>query len=127
MGSVIALDFETSDRWADSACALGLTKIENGVITVEHRLRFGRHVHKRNGVSVHIFHRRCVGVDFHHFFHVEGVGVKQHNRQAVRFVRGVNLPRKALRRAVLLLFRQGNRFVAHVQAVVVRTLDTTAT
>ena len=35
MGSVIALDFETSDRWADSACALGLTKIENGVITDE--------------------------------------------------------------------------------------------
>ena len=35
MGVVVALDFETSDRWADSACALGLTRIENGVITGE--------------------------------------------------------------------------------------------
>ena len=31
-GTVIALDFETADRWADSACALGLTRIENGVV-----------------------------------------------------------------------------------------------
>lgn len=31
-GTVVALDFETADRWADSACALGLTRIENGVV-----------------------------------------------------------------------------------------------
>lgn len=30
MGAVVALDFETSDRYADSACALGMTKIEGG-------------------------------------------------------------------------------------------------
>ena len=36
MGAVIALDFETSDRWPDSACALGLVRIEDGVITGEH-------------------------------------------------------------------------------------------
>lgn len=35
MGTVVALDFETSDRWADSACALGLTRIEGGVIVGE--------------------------------------------------------------------------------------------
>lgn len=29
---VVALDFETADRYPDSACALGLTKLENGVI-----------------------------------------------------------------------------------------------
>ena len=36
MGAVIALDFETSDRWPDSACALGLVRIEDGIITAEH-------------------------------------------------------------------------------------------
>ena len=35
MGIVVALDFETSDRWPDSACALGLTKIQDGVIVDE--------------------------------------------------------------------------------------------
>ena len=35
MGAVVALDFETSDRWPDSACALGLVKVENGVIVDE--------------------------------------------------------------------------------------------
>ena len=33
MGAVVALDFETSDRYADSACALGMTKIEDGVLS----------------------------------------------------------------------------------------------
>ena len=27
---VVALDFETADRWPDSACALGLTKLKDG-------------------------------------------------------------------------------------------------
>ncbi len=31
-GTVVSLDFETSDRWPDSACALGLTRIEGGEI-----------------------------------------------------------------------------------------------
>ena len=35
MGAVIALDFETSDRWPDSACALSLVRIEDGIITGE--------------------------------------------------------------------------------------------
>ena len=30
MESVVALDFETSDKYADSACALGMSRVENG-------------------------------------------------------------------------------------------------
>ena len=29
---VVALDFETADRWSDSACALGLTKLKDGAV-----------------------------------------------------------------------------------------------
>lgn len=29
---VVALDFETADRYPDSACALGMTKLKNGVL-----------------------------------------------------------------------------------------------
>lgn len=32
MSVVIALDFETADRWSDSACALGMTRIVDGRI-----------------------------------------------------------------------------------------------
>lgn len=33
MACVVALDFETSDKYADSACALGMTRVENGSVT----------------------------------------------------------------------------------------------
>lgn len=32
MAAVVALDFETSDKYADSACALGMSRIENGQV-----------------------------------------------------------------------------------------------
>lgn len=32
MAVVVALDFETSDKYADSACALGMVRMENGSI-----------------------------------------------------------------------------------------------
>ena len=33
MACVVALDFETSDKYADSACALGMSRIEGGRVT----------------------------------------------------------------------------------------------
>ncbi len=36
MSRFLAIDFETADYKADSACALGLVRVENGVITQEH-------------------------------------------------------------------------------------------
>jgi DNA polymerase III subunit epsilon len=30
---LVAIDFETADRWADSACAIGIVSIEKGEIT----------------------------------------------------------------------------------------------
>lgn len=33
MSVFVAIDFETADRGADSACAVGLVRVENGVIT----------------------------------------------------------------------------------------------
>lgn len=38
MGAVVALDFETSGSQAHYACALGMTKIEAGVVTSWYRL-----------------------------------------------------------------------------------------
>lgn len=33
MGVAVALDFETADKYADSACALGMSRIEGGKVT----------------------------------------------------------------------------------------------
>ena len=33
MAAVVALDFETADKYADSACALGMSRIEGGHVT----------------------------------------------------------------------------------------------
>ena len=33
MAAVVALDFETADKYADSACALGMSRIEDGRVT----------------------------------------------------------------------------------------------
>ena len=35
MGAVVALDFETSDKYADSACALGMSRIEGGQVVAD--------------------------------------------------------------------------------------------
>lgn len=35
MGVAVALDFETADRWSDSACALGMSRIRDGRIEAE--------------------------------------------------------------------------------------------
>lgn len=33
MACVVALDFETADKYADSACALGMSRVEDGKVT----------------------------------------------------------------------------------------------
>ncbi len=35
MGSFLAIDFETGDQFPDSACSVGLVRVENGVIVEE--------------------------------------------------------------------------------------------
>ncbi len=46
MPVVVALDFETADKYPDSACALGMSRIENGQVVADWYSLSVRPVHR---------------------------------------------------------------------------------